>query len=211
VCVCVYVGFFCAREVSLFHYYTRARTKQKQQQQQQQQQFFVCPPFFSDVWERHRHRYEVRPDCVPHLQAAGLCISGTDERNQRMEIVELSREGEGGHPFFFSCQYHPEFQSHPHRPSPPFHGFVLAASGQGSQIGVATGATSGLKGGSPPRPQAEGGGLDLAPPPGGGGGASLSAPTPHSPARPVRSQAPQQLPDLPSMNSIAPGEGRMKK
>lgn len=34
------------------------------------------------------------------------------------------------HPFFFACQYHPEFNTLPHRPSPPFHGFVLAASGQ---------------------------------------------------------------------------------
>jgi len=34
------------------------------------------------------------------------------------------------HPFFFGCQYHPEFQSQPHRPSPPFFAFVLAASGQ---------------------------------------------------------------------------------
>lgn len=34
------------------------------------------------------------------------------------------------HPYFFGCQYHPEFQSHPNRPSPPFYGFVLAASGQ---------------------------------------------------------------------------------
>ena len=34
------------------------------------------------------------------------------------------------HPYFFACQYHPEFQSHPHRPSPPFYAFILAASGQ---------------------------------------------------------------------------------
>lgn len=34
------------------------------------------------------------------------------------------------HPFFFGVQYHPEFVSHPLRPSPPFLAFVLAASGQ---------------------------------------------------------------------------------
>jgi len=40
------------------------------------------------------------------------------------------------HPFFFGCQYHPEFQSHPHKPSPPFHGFILAASGQLNDEGI---------------------------------------------------------------------------
>ena len=45
--------------------------------------------------------------------AAGLNFSGVDDRGQRMEIVELDR---ADHPFFFACQYHPEFQSHPHKP-----------------------------------------------------------------------------------------------
>lgn len=83
------------------------------------------------MWERHRHRYEVNPDYVPALTNAGLIFSGTDDRSQRMEIVELDR---AAHPFFFACQYHPEFQSHPGAPSPPFHGFVLAASGQADKI-----------------------------------------------------------------------------
>ena len=42
-----------------------------------------------------------------------------------MEILELS-----GHPFFLATQYHPEYKSRPGRPSPPFMGLVLAASGQ---------------------------------------------------------------------------------
>ena len=83
------------------------------------------------VWERHRHRYEVNPDAVPALTSAGLVFSGTDDRAQRMEIIELDR---AVHPFFFGCQYHPEFQSHPHKPSPPFHGFVLAACGHLDKI-----------------------------------------------------------------------------
>ncbi len=44
------------------------------------------------MWERHRHRYEVNPDYVDRIQAAGLIFSGTDDRAQRMEIVELDRE-----------------------------------------------------------------------------------------------------------------------
>jgi len=43
-----------------------------------------------------------------------------------MEIVERSR---AEHPFFFAAQFHPEFLSRPLRPSPPFHGLLLAASG----------------------------------------------------------------------------------
>ena len=73
----------------------------------------------------------MNPDFVPALTAAGLIFSGTDDRSQRMEIVELDRTV---HPYFFACQYHPEFQSHPGAPSPPFHGFVLAASGQAEKI-----------------------------------------------------------------------------
>jgi CTP synthase len=44
-----------------------------------------------------------------------------------MEIAELPR---AAHPFYLGCQYHPEFKSRPLRPSPPFHGLLLAASGQ---------------------------------------------------------------------------------
>ena len=46
------------------------------------------------VNERHRHRYEVNPDMVERLQSAGLLFTGRDERNTRMEIVELDRKYE---------------------------------------------------------------------------------------------------------------------
>jgi CTP synthase len=80
-----------------------------------------------EVWERHRHRYEVNPDLVRSLEKAGLHFVGKDETGTRMEIVELDREV---HPFFFGTQYHPEFQSRPLEPSPPFLGLILAASRQ---------------------------------------------------------------------------------
>jgi hypothetical protein len=69
----------------------------------------------------------VNPEYVGPLQGAGLHFTGTDDRGVRMEIVELDRRE---HPFFFAVQYHPEFQSHPHRPSPPFLGLIYAAAGQ---------------------------------------------------------------------------------
>ena len=43
-----------------------------------------------------------------------------------MEITELPLSE---HPFFFGCQFHPEFKSGPLRPSPPFQGLIKAASG----------------------------------------------------------------------------------
>merc|ERR1712224_739801 len=75
------------------------------------------------IYERHRHRYEVNTACVRAFEDAGLRFTGQDERGQRMEVCEVA-----GHPFFFACQFHPEFKSRPERPSPPFLGFVLAAS-----------------------------------------------------------------------------------
>ena len=77
------------------------------------------------VDERHRHRYEVNPELIERLEAAGLTFVGKDESCQRCEILELP-----DHPYFVAVQYHPEFKSRPGRPSPPFLGLILAASGQ---------------------------------------------------------------------------------
>jgi CTP synthase len=75
------------------------------------------------VDERHRHRYEVNPDLIEQIEAAGLIFVGKDETGQRCEIFELE-----DHPYFVGVQYHPEFKSRPNRPSPPFLGLLQAAS-----------------------------------------------------------------------------------
>eukprot|EP01029_Cantina_marsupialis_P001003 TRINITY_DN1080_c0_g1_i4.p1 TRINITY_DN1080_c0_g1~~TRINITY_DN1080_c0_g1_i4.p1 ORF type:complete len:530 (+),score=203.82 TRINITY_DN1080_c0_g1_i4:262-1851(+) len=75
------------------------------------------------VFERHRHRYEVNTEFKSRLEEAGLKFAGMDDRKQRMEIIELSRED---HPFYFATQYHPEFTTKPDKPSPPFLAFILA-------------------------------------------------------------------------------------
>ena len=75
-----------------------------------------------EIHERHRHRYEVNPDMVSELEAAGMRFVGKDTEGVRMEIIELT-----GHPYFFGTQYHPEFKSRPNRPSPPFVGLIEAA------------------------------------------------------------------------------------
>ena len=77
------------------------------------------------VDERHRHRYEVNPDLIEQIEAAGLKYVGKDETGQRCEIMELEN-----HPYFVGHQYHPEFKSRPNRPSPPFLGLLKAAVGQ---------------------------------------------------------------------------------
>jgi len=77
------------------------------------------------VDERHRHRYEVNPELIERIEGAGLKYVGKDETGQRCEIMELE-----GHPYFVGTQYHPEFKSRPYRPSPPFLGLLMAATGQ---------------------------------------------------------------------------------
>ena len=78
-----------------------------------------------EIHERHRHRYEVNPEMVDELEAAGMRFVGKDTEGERMEIIELT-----GHPYFFATQYHPEFKSRPEKPSPPFLGLLKAASGE---------------------------------------------------------------------------------
>ncbi|MCH1541303.1 MAG: CTP synthase (glutamine hydrolyzing) [Candidatus Poseidonia sp.] len=77
------------------------------------------------VDERHRHRYEVNPDLIERIEAAGLVFVGKDESGQRCEIFELK-----DHPYYVGVQFHPEFKSRPNRPSPPFLGLLQAAAGQ---------------------------------------------------------------------------------
>ncbi len=79
------------------------------------------------VHERHRHRYEVNPEYVERLKAAGLVVAGVTPgmagRGEGLvEAIELE-----DHPFFVGVQSHPEFKSRLMRPSPPFTGFIEAA------------------------------------------------------------------------------------
>ncbi|ORZ38808.1 class I glutamine amidotransferase-like protein [Catenaria anguillulae PL171] len=79
-----------------------------------------------EVYERHRHRYEVNPAHIDELEAQGLFFVGKDDSGQRMEVVELPSSV---HPYFVGAQYHPEYKTRPLKPSPPFLGFVLASAG----------------------------------------------------------------------------------
>ena len=78
------------------------------------------------IRERHRHRYEVNNGYVPQLEAAGLTIGGVSAGRERLvECIEIA-----GHPWFFACQFHPEFTSTPRKGHPLFNAFVKAAQTQ---------------------------------------------------------------------------------
>lgn len=74
------------------------------------------------VTERHRHRYEVNNNYVDQLQDAGLKVGGWSEQNHLVETVEIA-----DHPWFFACQFHPEFTSTPRDGHPMFSSYIRAA------------------------------------------------------------------------------------
>jgi CTP synthase len=77
------------------------------------------------VAERHRHRYEVNNHYLPRLEAAGLVVGARAKSalaGDLCEMIELD-----GHPWFFGCQYHPEFTSNPRRGHPLFIAYINAA------------------------------------------------------------------------------------
>ena len=74
------------------------------------------------VTERHRHRYEFNNDYLEQLEGAGLVISGRSEDGNLVEVIEVS-----DHPWFFACQFHPEFTSTPREGHPVFIDYIRTA------------------------------------------------------------------------------------
>lgn len=75
----------------------------------------------TDIYERHRHRFEVNLDYTDILTKNGLCFTGKSTDGRRMETAELPTKY-----FFFASQFHGEFKSRPGRPSPEYFGFIQA-------------------------------------------------------------------------------------
>lgn len=73
----------------------------------------------NEIYERHRHRYEVNPEYHKILSDKGLVFSGMSPNGKLVEFVELSK-----HKFFVGTQAHPEFKSSLLNPAPLFDGFV---------------------------------------------------------------------------------------
>ncbi|ACL30765.1 CTP synthase [Buchnera aphidicola] len=74
------------------------------------------------IIERHRHRYEVNNLLFKKIEAAGLQVTGRSQKNNVVEIIELSN-----HPWFLACQFHPEFTSTPRDGHPLFIDFIKSA------------------------------------------------------------------------------------
>lgn len=82
----------------------------------------------TEIQERHRHRYEFNPQYEEILSQAGLIISGKNPVHQLVETIELPN-----HPWFFGCQFHPEFKSKPLESHPIFKSFIGASYGHRTQ------------------------------------------------------------------------------
>ncbi len=76
----------------------------------------------SQIFERHRHRYEFNNAFREALERGGLKVVGTSPNEELVEIVELE-----DHPWFVGVQFHPEFKSKPLTPHPLFVAFIKAS------------------------------------------------------------------------------------
>ena len=75
----------------------------------------------SKISERHRHRYEFNNHYKKILEEGGVTFSGMNPETGLVEMMEITQ-----HPWFITCQFHPEFKSKPFLPHPLFVGFVKA-------------------------------------------------------------------------------------
>jgi len=75
----------------------------------------------TEIYERHRHRFEVNLEYLDILTRKGACFTGRSADGKRMETLELPCNY-----FFFASQFHGEFKSRPGKPSPEYFGFIEA-------------------------------------------------------------------------------------
>jgi CTP synthase len=76
----------------------------------------------TEIFERHRHRYEVNNNLRAEIENAGLKVSGLSNDKALVEVIEIEN-----HPWFVAGQFHPEFNSTPRDGHPLFTGFIAAA------------------------------------------------------------------------------------
>jgi CTP synthase len=74
------------------------------------------------VDERHRHRFEFNNQYREAFAEHGVLFSGLSPDGRLVEMMELA-----DHPWFVSCQFHPELKSKPMRPHPLFRDLVAAS------------------------------------------------------------------------------------
>ena len=76
----------------------------------------------AEIFERHRHRYEVNNRYIDVLEQAGFVATGRNIETGLVEIMEIPK-----HPYFVGVQFHPELKSTPENPQPLFVSFINAA------------------------------------------------------------------------------------
>jgi CTP synthase len=81
----------------------------------------------TEIFERHRHRYEVNNNYRDALSAVGVKFSGLSV-DDLVEVIELP-----DHPWFVASQFHPEFTSNPRDGHPLFTDFIIAARAHNSE------------------------------------------------------------------------------
>lgn len=82
-----------------------------------------------EIFERHRHRYEVNEEYINQLEQAGLSITGRSIDNL-VEIIELPK-----HRWFIGCQFHPELTSNPRSGHVLFNNFVKTIAAYAAEQG----------------------------------------------------------------------------
>ncbi len=75
----------------------------------------------SNIFERHRHRYEVNNDYREKLESKGFLLSGLSPDGNLVEMAELN-----DHPWFLGVQFHPELKSRAVIGHPLFISFIKA-------------------------------------------------------------------------------------
>ena len=91
----------------------------------------------NEIWERHRHRYEINPEYIAPLRENGMVVTGMSV-DGRVEALEIPR-----HPYFIGVQFHPEFLSRPEAPHPLYLALVRSALAR-QEVGEPAGPSTAL-------------------------------------------------------------------
>ena len=79
----------------------------------------------TQIWERHRHRYEFNNRYIADYEKAGMQCVGVNPDANLVEIVEIPTLN-----WYIGTQFHPEYSSTVLKPHPLFMSFVKAAIGE---------------------------------------------------------------------------------
>ena len=83
----------------------------------------------SEIFERHRHRYEFNNEYLDVLTQNGLLIGGTSPDKKIVETIEIPQND-----FYIGVQFHPEFKSRPNKAHPLFKGLIKSALNNQSEV-----------------------------------------------------------------------------